>query len=356
MRAASHVYFASKAFVSFEKVFGRNSDRLVKVLAGQAVNEYLNTLILDAVDNPTFNPSNVRPDVFATAPYFGDYQDDGRDENILAKLRVKMEASIATQRSMKTLIESRGLKLVGYEGGHHVTTNGGSVVANPGIRQLYVDYYRQLDDIFGTFCHYNHVKSWQNSGFGVKSYIGQPDSECPAWQGLADYIGVGTEPEEPADCDEIHEDTKWLDYPTAFKLLAPRGTVVDIFRVDPDGMEIQVAANLEVRWTPFWFHDDAPSLVHGENYLYCVVYATPGDNKNQRSFRDLAWEWNGTPTTALQLDHLKAGDFIKVTRTNPNGTTQILESRLELLWNDYWYIDTRELQHGEYYDYVVEKL
>jgi hypothetical protein len=124
---------AARIFEIFERVLG-GSDRLVRVLAGQAGWVGRNEALLSAFEDKTINPKHVRADALAIAPYFGAIANDLVEHQAVDTISVdlilqRMEASIpekvrdATQQN-KTLADRFGLRLVAYEGGQHLAANG----------------------------------------------------------------------------------------------------------------------------------------------------------------------------------------------------------------------------------------
>jgi hypothetical protein len=122
---------AARVFEIFERVFG-GSERLVRVLAGQAGWVERNEVLLGAFNDPAINPKRVRADALAIAPYFGNIAGDLVAKS--AALSVEMilqqvDASIPSQvrdatRENKALADRFGLRLVAYEAGQHLVAPG----------------------------------------------------------------------------------------------------------------------------------------------------------------------------------------------------------------------------------------
>lgn len=55
----------------FDEVFGKDSDRVVRVLSGQLVNAWLTGIHFRALKDPKCNPAGAQPDAYAVAPYVG---------------------------------------------------------------------------------------------------------------------------------------------------------------------------------------------------------------------------------------------------------------------------------------------
>ncbi len=124
---------AAQVFAIFERVFG-GSERLVRVLGGQAANVTRNEVLLEAFNDPAINPNTPRADALAIAPYFGHVvnalAEDQPPSSVTVDLILKRTGeSIATQvrdatRSNKRLADKFGLRLVAYEGGQHLVATG----------------------------------------------------------------------------------------------------------------------------------------------------------------------------------------------------------------------------------------
>ena len=124
---------AAQIFVIFERVFG-GSDRLVRVLGGQAAGAARNSVLLEAFNDAAFNPHGVRADALAIAPYFGGVVAERFHAKPPSSLPVDTiiklaEATIPSEvrdstRENKRIADYFGLRLVAYEGGQHLVGEG----------------------------------------------------------------------------------------------------------------------------------------------------------------------------------------------------------------------------------------
>jgi hypothetical protein len=124
---------AAKIFDTFERVFG-GTDRIVRVLAGQAAFVDRNEVLLKAFADPAINPKRVKADALAIAPYFGGVANDLAEKQGASSLTVEtilqhMDSSIQEQvrdltRQNKAVADKYGMRLVAYEGGQHLVANG----------------------------------------------------------------------------------------------------------------------------------------------------------------------------------------------------------------------------------------
>ncbi|MEZ4288413.1 MAG: hypothetical protein R3A47_09775 [Polyangiales bacterium] len=117
------VCYAERAIAIFEiwnKAFGAQSDRVVRVLASQAASSWASDQILDHQE--VFK----RADVLAIAPYFGvtaDPENSARIASMNVDALLKFTETDGLANAIKfieeqaTIAKKRGLKLVAYEGG-----------------------------------------------------------------------------------------------------------------------------------------------------------------------------------------------------------------------------------------------
>lgn len=124
---------AAKIFDIFERVFG-GTERIVRVLAGQAAFVERNEVLLKAFADPAINPKRVKADALAIAPYFGQVANDLVEKHGASSVSVEtilqqMDASIQEQvrdltRQNKAVADKYGVRLVAYEGGQHLVATG----------------------------------------------------------------------------------------------------------------------------------------------------------------------------------------------------------------------------------------
>ncbi|HET8933877.1 MAG TPA: hypothetical protein VFN67_10570, partial [Polyangiales bacterium] len=133
---AYQVQQSLRLFEAFERVFGANNPRVVKVLAGQAAFDGPCRAQLAALKDPAINPKHTQPSVYAIAPYiYGSSVQELRGEGLTqAKAWVADAASCA---------KSAGLPLIAYEGGQDSFALGQPACErlqrNPGMRALYAE-------------------------------------------------------------------------------------------------------------------------------------------------------------------------------------------------------------------------
>jgi hypothetical protein len=208
---AGWLYYSQRSvevFNLFSSLYNQLGTRnLVRVLAGQSVNPWVNKQIMD------WQNAYQSADAFAVAPYFGG--GFGNLNNVplaptfsIPYLLTLCQANIVNNhhvytRQNKSETNQRGLQLLAYEGGQHLVGVGAAqsnqtltnlfVAANrdPGMRQL---YYSDLDEWFDEggdlFMLYRLTGDYgQYGSFGLFEWQMQPRSTAHKWLGVMDYLG-----------------------------------------------------------------------------------------------------------------------------------------------------------------------
>lgn len=178
---AYHTYAAVRAFEQFENVFGKNSPRLIKILASWVDNPAWGGTLLAALDDPVVNPNGITVNALAVATYIGNTNSEVDD------------AASAWSRYRK-IADSRGLQLLAYEGGEE--DRGGPNA--PGLYDLYEHYLSKLEEVgFNGLAHYYNSggEPWAaipNTGVGYDAAM-----QYPKYQALTEYAALvpkGTTP------------------------------------------------------------------------------------------------------------------------------------------------------------------
>jgi hypothetical protein len=183
-----HVYAAVRVFAQFDRVFGAQSPRLVKVLAGQAENSWLTGVHLAALKDPRINPDGVAASAYAIAPYFG-RDVDGAAPDALDRLREAMQQTVTAVQAQYALVSAAGLPLVAYEGGQHVMNGADVVNQRPEMYQIYADYLAAMAPYFQLFMHYVHNGVWSPGGaWGAEQHVGDGMTAAPKLHALMDWI------------------------------------------------------------------------------------------------------------------------------------------------------------------------
>lgn len=208
--AAGWYYYSQRAvevFNLFSGVYNQYGPRpLVRVLAGQSVNPWVNNQIMDWQD------AYLSADAFAVAPYFGGYLGNLNNVPLAPTFSIPQILSMCqtnsadnhTQYTRTNLAnaQQRGLDLLAYEGGQHLVGVGASInnqaltnlfVAvnrDQGMRQLYCnDIEAWFGEGAGLFMLYRMTgKHGRYGSFGLLEWQTQPKIDAPKWQGFMDYL------------------------------------------------------------------------------------------------------------------------------------------------------------------------
>jgi hypothetical protein len=128
---------SGQIFQIFDKVYGNDSSRVLRVLSGQAQNDHLNQVLLESFEDPLINTAHGAVDVLAVAPYAGHgIASQIAEQNQVSSISTReildrLEQSIGpnvrdSTIENKKVADSHGVHLVGYEGGQHLVAYGGA--------------------------------------------------------------------------------------------------------------------------------------------------------------------------------------------------------------------------------------
>lgn len=182
-----HAKQTFETFRQFERAFGNQQARLVKVIGGTTVHAFAQTHVW-AIGSLELNPHRVKPDAYALAPYFGNGL-DGNQQDIVEMATAAIDKRLEDVRRVAGIVNPAGLRLITYEGGQHLKENSDTFCADPAIYRVYQRYLQQLEQHFDLFMHYTHngTHSSANS-WGAKRFIGQPADEAHKYRALRDYM------------------------------------------------------------------------------------------------------------------------------------------------------------------------
>ena len=186
---AWYVYRAVQVFQGFEAVFGKNSPRLVKVLAGQAgyTGDASNPAPvcawhLQALADKTVNPQGETINAYAIAPYF-----EGTNTTELAS-DIPNEATFVQNHVV--CLKGTGIPLISYEGGQdsYAATNCTAVATDPAMTNLYSTFLNSMVSagMSGPFMHYTHV----GDCWGLKMATGDANAKAPKYQGVLNWVAA----------------------------------------------------------------------------------------------------------------------------------------------------------------------
>ncbi len=206
---------SAEIFKIFEDVLG--NDRVINVVPAQAGNAYIGKKILQNLDDPALNPSAVKAEALAIAPYFGykiadDIVKNGEvgsitvDEILNRAEKAVEDESKAWTVANKEFADLHGIPLVAYEGGPHLVANASQgrddakltdklVQANRNQR-MYDIYQKMLrtwygagGDLFVVY-HLTGVPTKYGS-WGVLEYPTQSPQDAPKFRAIIDLMKKG---------------------------------------------------------------------------------------------------------------------------------------------------------------------
>jgi len=191
-------------FKLWQKVFG-DTKRVIRVLAAQSANPWTGLQVMD------FEDAYKNADALAIAPYFGHSLGSPETQNDVAKMTVEQILDFCQQdmkKNNKAVAEharqakERGLALIAYEGGQHLTGFYGAEnnqtmeqifhAANRHLRmkQIYLDYLAGWKQAGGTmFVIFSSMGKYSKWGsWGLMEYHGQPENSAPKYQAVIEFI------------------------------------------------------------------------------------------------------------------------------------------------------------------------
>lgn len=192
-------YISIQLFHTFEKVFGTNSPRLIKVLGGWTWNTKMTQTMMNAFTDSVINPNGVICDALGVGPYMGNNL-KGTDNDIWNKIRTGYKdpwgwngSSIpkitSDLKAQKKLCDAKGWKLFAYETGQHITSNAIEFNRDPRIYKLYIEYLDAITPYLDLILTFANVGRFGDGGcWGAKEYTGQPISEAHKYRAIIDWI------------------------------------------------------------------------------------------------------------------------------------------------------------------------
>ncbi len=192
-------------FDIWHAVFGAQSDRVVRVLAGQAGNPWTGEVIMD------WKSASSKADAYAVAPYFGGSFGSPQTQSSVAtwsvdklmnELRKDMLSVMATNAQNASKALQRGLPLIAYEGGQHLAGHGGAEnnvaltnlfhAANRDRRMgdLYTDYLNKWRYQGGQlFAMFNSCEAYSKWGaWGLMEYVDSPRDDAPKFEAVRRFV------------------------------------------------------------------------------------------------------------------------------------------------------------------------
>jgi hypothetical protein len=221
MQERAWQYYARRSaeiFAIFRTSFA-DTQRVINVLSGQLVNDYLANTMLNYFGNTTINPSAEKADVYAVNAYVGSYIADNlvnsgivataTEQDLLDSLRTNLSVFLKHCNDAKATATSHGLVLRSYEGGQHLVASAvnnsnavltqllKSVNRNSGIKDVYC---KMLSNWFDStqadmFCHYHSTEHFSRYGsWGLRE--NQWDTLAPKYLAISQCGSATTLPAE----------------------------------------------------------------------------------------------------------------------------------------------------------------
>jgi hypothetical protein len=190
----------------FDRVFGSENARVVRVLGGWASNAWSSGVMLDQVKK-----EGAVVDAIAIAPYFGNSFGEPEQRgmvqgmslsDLMNALEGAVDESLGWTKEQKKVADKHGVMLIAYEGGQHLAgvrdvaddpiINRLFDAANesPKMKDLYLRYLKGWKDAGGgVFLHFNSVMRPGRYGrWGALTSMEQPRAEAPKYDALMTFI------------------------------------------------------------------------------------------------------------------------------------------------------------------------
>jgi hypothetical protein len=210
---------SAEIFKIFTTVFGSNSSRLVRVLAGQSSNPAVNDVLLSSLEDSQVNPlagqASAKADAIAVAPYFGGSIGDQLEANgqaatidvtgIMTLLGNTIQSLVANDTaSNKSIANKHGVKLFAYEGGQHLVGNGNAqndatltqkLIACNRDQRMYNMYDTMFDDWYANggdlFMAFTYIEEFSKYGsWGMLEQQTQSTSSAPKFMAYRDRLSA----------------------------------------------------------------------------------------------------------------------------------------------------------------------
>lgn len=183
-----HAYRSIQCFAIFESVFtGADRRRLVTVMGSTGIHAFTETH-LEIMNTPAFNPTGLRFDAVALAPYVGNGL-DGNSGSIIQELTSGIGDVIQSISHSVDAVRAENISLIAYEGGQHILKAADVASRLPGMYDFYIAYLDAMAPIFDEFWLYAHSAAYGSGGaWGAKEYIGQPISEAHRYRAIVDWV------------------------------------------------------------------------------------------------------------------------------------------------------------------------
>lgn len=210
-----YVKRSTEVMAIFNRVFGHESDNLIKVISSQQGNSQLTELLLTSLLDNSINTSQIEIDALAIGSYFGLLQIEQYDPpstNVILNIAKNQINDIGiSTRDARALLDNysrqinKDVDLICYEGGQHMTPMNSdweyiydnesvapfiSANRDPRIYLLYMDWATQWYSNGGSLLMaYSYVSNpYLGALFGHIEYLDQPIREAYKYRALLDIM------------------------------------------------------------------------------------------------------------------------------------------------------------------------
>jgi hypothetical protein len=222
-RWSEYVYFVCRTMNQFNKVFGTDNPRVVKVMAGQAAwgrgtgSNQMCQFHMACLKTSICNPWGVKIDAYAIAPYWS-----GGDQTTEAAMRAGLADCVIDLKDTRSALTGSNIPLVCYEGGpdNFLTENMDTCSFQ---YQLTIDALNEMKlQVQGIFNYYTF-----NGGavWGLKNHVGDNPAMAPKWRGYLQWLSTVQETRLTASKIQLF---KFSGASTLFNLLGQQIAVAGV--------------------------------------------------------------------------------------------------------------------------------
>ncbi len=201
-----HVQRSVEVHAIFDRVFGAQSNRVVRVLGGWAANAWSTGTMLDHLKEHKWTV-----DAVAIAPYFGNSLGEPEQRgavqgmglaDLMKRLETSVDESLGWVKEQKKLADKHQVQLIAYEGGQHLVGIGpvsddahvnslfDAANSAPAIKGLYLRYLQGWkQNGGGLFVHFTSTMRPSKYGrWGSTESMEQPRAAAPKYDALMTFI------------------------------------------------------------------------------------------------------------------------------------------------------------------------
>ncbi len=201
---------SADVFQIFENEFADDS-RFIKIIPAFGANSWVTNYIIERFNEPLYNPTQIKADAVAVAPYFGGevanaigdagQMDAVSVEDILDSLSISLANSFPEMEAIKVVADQYNLDMLAYEGGQHLVAGWPyhddeafvekllEANRHPRMKELYCEYFDYWFEmagggLFANFSSHGNYSKW--GAWGVKEFYA--DTLAPKYMGLKECV------------------------------------------------------------------------------------------------------------------------------------------------------------------------